>query len=63
MAKKLRYLLKKDGVDLANVLVAYSDEIPLVKGTTISSMMFVPNACGLVISSYVLRTLLNLGGN
>ena len=62
LAKKLRYLLKKDGVDLANVLVAYSDEIPLVKGTTISSMVFVPNACGLAISSYVLRTLLSLGG-
>lgn len=62
LAKKLRYLLKKNDVDLANVLVAYSDEIPLVKSSTISSMVFVPNACGLAISSYVLRTLLELGG-
>lgn len=63
LAKKLRYLLRKNDVDLSNVLVAFSDEIPIIKNTTISSMAFVPNACGLIISSYVLRTLLQLGGN
>ncbi len=59
LAKKLRYMLKQDGVDLSKVDVAFSDEVPLSRGTTVSSMIFVPNAAGLALSSFVIRKLLS----
>ena len=58
LAKKFRYILRKEGVDLKKINVVTSLEEPLFKGKVVSSMAFVPNACGLLMSSFVLRELL-----
>lgn len=58
LAKKFRYLLRKANIDLKKINVVTSLEEPLVKGQVVSSMAFVPNAAGLLMSSYVLKELL-----
>ena len=58
LAKKFRYLLRKENVDLKKINVVASLEEPLVSGQVVSSMAFVPNAAGLVMSSYVIKELL-----
>lgn len=58
LAKKFRYLLRKENIDLKKIDVVTSLEEPLVKGQVVSSMAFVPNAAGLLMSSYVLKELL-----
>lgn len=58
LAKKFRYLLRKENIDLKKINVVTSLEEPLVKGQVVSSMAFVPNAAGLLMSSYVLKELL-----
>lgn len=59
LARKLRYLLKNEGVDLKEILVSFSIESPIIKGKVIASMVFVPNASGLAMASYATRDLLN----
>lgn len=58
LAKKYRYLLRKENIDLKKINVVTSLEEPLVKGQVVSSMAFVPNSAGLLMSSYVLKELL-----
>ena len=58
LAKKFRYLLRKENVDLKKINVVASLEEPLVSGQVVSSMAFVPNAAGLLMSSYVIKELL-----
>ncbi len=58
LAKKFRYLLRHEGIDLKKINVVASLEEPIVKDKVVSSMTFVPNACGLLMSSFVLRELL-----
>lgn len=58
LAKKFRYLLRKENVDLKKINVVASLEEPLVSGQIVSSMAFVPNAAGLLMSSYVIKELL-----
>ena len=58
LAKKFRYLLRREGVDLKKINVVASLEEPIVKDRVVSSMAFVPNACGLLMSSFVLKELL-----
>lgn len=58
LAKKLRSELRKDGVDLSKINVVFSKEEPLVKSGTISSMIFVPSAAGLIIASNIIKELL-----
>ena len=59
LAKRLRYLLKKENVDLSKVIVAFSSECNLCTNREVGSMAFVPNAAGLILASYVLRELIN----
>lgn len=58
LAKKYRYLLKKENVNISNIIVAFSSEEPIIKDKVVSSIAFVPNAAGLNIASYVIRTLI-----
>lgn len=58
LAKKFRYLLRKENVDLKKINVVASLEESLVSGQVVSSMAFVPNAAGLLMSSYVIKELL-----
>lgn len=58
LAKKLRYMLKKEKVDISKVLTAFSYEQSIIKERVISSMVFVPNAAGLLISSFVVKELI-----
>lgn len=60
LAKKLRYLLKENGVDISNVVVSFSLEKPIIKDRVVSSMVFTPNASGLAMASYALRDMLNI---
>ncbi len=60
LAKKLRYLLKENCVDISNVIVSFSLEKPIIKDKVVSSMVFTPNASGLAMASYALRDMLNL---
>ena len=58
LARKLRYELKKEGVNLSKINVVFSLEEPIIKGKVISSMIFVPNTVGLTIASFVIKSLL-----
>lgn len=60
LAKKLRSELRKKGVDLKKINAVLSEEIPLVRGKKPASLMMVPSAAGLLLSSTVLKSLLNL---
>ena len=58
LARKFRYLLRQENIDLKKINVACSSEEPIIKDRVISSMIFVPNATGLAIASFVLEKLL-----
>lgn len=58
LAKKYRYLLKKENVDISSIHVAFSEELPIIKDKVVSSIAFVPNAAGLNIASYIIKTLI-----
>ena len=58
LAKKLRYEVKLKGLDLKEVNVVFSKEIPLIKSPKPASMMMVPSTAGLLIAKYVLSTIL-----
>jgi len=61
LARKLRYELKQEGMDIKKLKVSFSSEIPIIKSNKVSSMVFVPNTAGLIMTSYVVKELLNLG--
>lgn len=56
LAKKIRYLAKQKGMDLKEIPVVFSKEIPLIKSPKPTSMMMVPSTAGLIIAKYVLST-------
>lgn len=58
LARKFRYLLKKENVDISKILTAFSFEKIIIKGKDVGSMAFVPNAAGLALSSFVIRELI-----
>ncbi len=60
LAKKLRYLLKKENINISKLYVSFSLETPIIKSNIISSMAFVPNASGLAMASFAIIDLLNL---
>lgn len=59
LAKKMRIILKQDGIDLSRVPVVYSSEMPLRNGVKLASVMNVPSSAGLAMAYYCLETLLN----
>ena len=58
LAKKLRYEAKQKGLDLKEINVVFSKEIPLIKSPKPASMMMVPSTAGLIIAKYVLSTII-----
>ena len=58
LAKKIRYLAKQRGLDLKEIPVVFSKEIPILKSPKPTSMMMVPSTAGLLITKYVLITIL-----
>lgn len=61
LAKKFRFLLRKENVDLKKIMCAFSDEIPIIRSETPASMMMVPSSAGLNIASYVIEHLITRG--
>ncbi|MCF0116926.1 MAG: ThiF family adenylyltransferase [Bacilli bacterium] len=59
LAKKLRYLLKQENIDISHIKCVYSKEEVLVEGQrTPSSMMMVPSACGLLLAKECIDNLI-----
>lgn len=61
LAKKLRYLLKKEEIEISNIYCAFTDEIPSnsCDNNIISSMIFVPSSAGLNMAHFIIKTLLD----
>lgn len=57
LAKKIRYEANQRGIDLKNVNVVFSKEVPIIKSPKPSSMMMVPSTAGLLITKYVVSTI------
>lgn len=53
LAKKMRYEIKKRGLDVSQINVVFSSETRLTEGVELNSTMFVPSAAGLNIANYV----------
>ena len=58
LAKKIRYEAKQKGIDLKKIAVVFSKEVPLVKSPKPSSMMMVPSTAGLLMTKYVVNTII-----
>ena len=59
LAKKIRYMVKKEGLDTANVAVTISEELPQKNGEILYSTMIVPSSAGLSIAKYILECIIN----
>ena len=58
LAKKLRYILKQDNVDISTLKCVISKEEVLNNERVPASMMMVPSAAGLILASYVIEHLI-----
>lgn len=58
LAKKLRYILKQDNVDISTLKCVISKEEALNNERVPASMMMVPSAAGLILASYVIEQLI-----
>lgn len=58
LARKLRYELRKKGIDIRRITVAFSSEEPLRKGSVPASIMTVPSAAGLALAYEAMKILL-----
>ena len=59
LAKKMRYEIKKLGLDTSKINVAFSSELRMTEGVELNSVMFVPSSAGLNIANYVFSYLIN----
>ena len=57
LAKKIRYLAKQKELDLKEIPVIFSKEVPAIKSPKPASMIMVPSTAGLLIAKYVLFTI------
>ena len=55
LAKKLRYVLKHNGIEFIDVKCVLSKEEPLDSSRTPASMMMVPSAAGLLLASFIVK--------
>ena len=58
LAKKLRYMVKKQGLNTANINVAISEELPQKNGEILYSTMMVPSSAGLSIAKFILESII-----
>jgi len=54
LAKKVRYLVKKNGLETSNANVVISEEIPQKNAEKLYSTMMVPSAAGLALAKFIL---------
>ena len=59
LAKKIRYLAKKNGLDLSLINVIISEEMPQKNAEKLFSMMMVPSSAGLTIAKYILNSIID----
>ena len=59
LAKKIRYLVKQEGLDLSKISVVISEELPQKNGEKLYSTMMVPSSAGLSIAKYILECIIN----
>ena len=59
LAKKVRYLVKKSGLEVGNVNVVISEEIPKKNAEKLYSTMMVPSAAGLTIAKFILNSIID----
>lgn len=55
LAKRLRALIRKEQINLADVPVVFSSEKPRIRGSKLASVMNVPSAAGLALAFYCLE--------
>lgn len=58
LAKKVRYMAKKSGMDIGKVQVVISEELPQKNEEKLYSIMMVPSSAGLVIAKYILNRII-----
>ena len=59
LAKKVRYLAKKEGLDISKISVVISEELPQDNGNKLYSTMMVPPSAGLSIAKYILECIID----
>ena len=60
LAKKIRYLAKKAELDLSQINVVISEELPQKNGEKLYSTMMVPSAAGLTIAKFILNSIIDI---
>ena len=58
LAKKIRYLAKKDGLDISKISVVISEELPQKNGEKLYSTMMVPSSGGLSLAKFILKSII-----
>ena len=59
LAKKIRYMAKKDELDLSKINVVISEEVPQSNREKLYSTMMVPSAAGLTIAKFILHSIID----
>ena len=59
LAKKIRYMAKKAGLDLCQINVVISEEIPQKNAEKLYSTMMVPSSAGLTIAKFILNSIID----
>ena len=59
LAKKVRYLVKKSGLQVGDVSVVISEELPQKNAEKLYSTMMVPSSAGLTIAKYILSSIID----
>ena len=60
LAKKIRYMAKQMGLDLSQINVTISEELPQKNAEKLYSTMMVPSSAGLVIAKYILNRIIDI---
>lgn len=58
LAKKIRYLVKHNNIDIRDVMVVISEELPQKNQEKLYSTMMVPSSAGLAIAKYILNRII-----
>ena len=58
LAKKIRYLVKHNEIDIEDVIVVISEELPQKNQEKLYSTMMVPSSAGLTIAKYILNRII-----
>ena len=59
LAKKIRYMAKKENLDLSRINVVISEELPKKDGEKLYSTMMVPSSAGLSLAKFILESIID----